>query len=40
MKFGQSKEYSKGNIFLQKSYRKWGRKASSRPLFVFLKSFI
>ena len=28
------------NIFLQKSCRKWGRETTSRPLFVFLKTFI
>ena len=39
MKFGQLAEYNKGNIFLQKSCIKWGREISSRPLFVFLKSF-
>ena len=33
-------EYNKGNIYLQKSCRKWGRETISRPLFVFLKSFI
>ena len=40
MKFGQVIENSKGNIFLQKSCRKWGKETSSRPLFVFFKSFI
>ena len=35
MKFGQFIKYSKKNIFLQKSCRKWGRETSSRPLFVF-----
>ena len=40
MKFGQLIKYSVRNIFLQKSGRKCGREASSRPLFVFLKSFI
>ena len=40
MKFGQLIEYNKRNIFLQKSCRKWGRETSSRPLFVFKKSFI
>ena len=36
MKFGHLIEYNKRNIFLQKFYRKWGRKTSSRPLY-FLK---
>ena len=40
MTFGQLIEYVKINIFIEKSCRKWGRKTSSRPLFVFLKSFI
>ena len=40
LKFGQVIVYNNGNIFLQKSCRKWGRETSSRPLFVFLKSFI
>ena len=40
MKFGQLIEYNKRNIFLQKLCKKWGRETSSRPLFVFLKSFI
>ena len=35
MKFGQLIEYNKTNIFLQKSCRKIGREASSRPLFIF-----
>ena len=35
MKFGQLKEYKVTNIFLQKSCRKWGRKASSRRPFDF-----
>ena len=34
IKFGQLIEYSRRNIFLQRSYRKWGRKTSSRPLFA------
>ena len=37
MKSGKLIEYNKKTIFLQKSCRKWGRKASSRPLFVFEK---
>ena len=40
MKLGQLIKHNKRNIFLQKSCRKWGRKTSSRPLFVFRKSFI
>ena len=40
MKLGQLIKYNKRNIFLQKSCRKWGRETSSRPLFVFWKSFI
>ena len=40
IKFGQLKKYSVKNTFLQNSCRKWGREASSRPHFVFLKSFI
>ena len=39
MKFGQIIEYNSRNIFLQKSCRKWGREISSRPLFIFQKSF-
>ena len=39
MKFGQVIEYNK-NIFLYRSCRQWGRETSSRPLFVFWKSFI
>ena len=35
MNFGQLIKYNKRNIFLQKSCRKWGRKTSSRPLFIF-----
>ena len=30
-------EYNMKNIFLQKSYRKWGNDTSSRPSFCFLK---
>ena len=40
IKFGQFIEYNKGNILIQKSCRKSGRKYSSRPLFVFKKSFV
>ena len=39
MKFDQVIEHNKRNNFLQKSCRKWGRETSSRPLFVFLRSF-
>ena len=35
MKFGQVIEYNKRNIFIEKSYRKWGRETSSKPAFVF-----
>ena len=35
MKFGQLIEYNKGNIFLQKLFRKWVNETSFRPLFVF-----
>ena len=31
MKFGQLMEYNMRNIFLEKSYTKWGREASRRP---------
>ena len=40
MKFDQVIEYNKRNIFRQKSCRKWDRETSSRPLFIFLKSFL
>ena len=40
MKFGQLIEYNKKNIFLQKLCRKWGRKTSSRPLFIFYNCLI
>ena len=40
MKFGQLIEHPKRNIFLWKLCRKWGRETSSRPLFVFQKSFV
>ena len=35
MKFDQLIEYNKENIFPQKLYKKWGKKTSSRPLFIF-----
>ena len=35
MKFSQLIEYNVRNTFLQKSCRKWGKKTSFRPLFVF-----
>ena len=38
MGFGHLIEYNKITSF-KKSYRKWGRETSSRPLFVFEKSF-
>ena len=37
MKFGHLIKYSKNNIFLLESCRKWGRETSSRPLFDFQK---
>ena len=37
-KFGHLIEYNKGNIFLQKLCRKWGRETSSTTLFIFLES--
>ena len=37
MKFAQVIEYSKKNVFLQKSCKKRGRETSSRSLFAFLK---
>ena len=37
MKYGQLKEYNKRNSFLHKSWGKWGREFSSRPLFEFFK---
>ena len=40
MKFGQSIEYNVKNIFLQKLSRKWGKRASSKPLLDFQKMFI
>ena len=39
MKFGWLIEHSQRNIFLEKLCRKWGRETSSKPLFVFLRSF-
>ena len=39
MKYGQLTQYKKTNIFLQKLRKKEGRDTSSRPLFVFQKSF-
>ena len=39
MELDQLIEYNKRNISLQKSWRKWGRETSSRPLFVFKKAF-
>ena len=38
MKFGQLIEYNKRNIYLQILWRKWSRKTSSGPFFIFLKS--
>ena len=38
MKFGQLIEYNKGNIFLQKSCRKWGRVTSFTPFLFFKKA--
>ena len=31
MKFGQSIEYNMGNIFVEKSYTKYGRETIPRP---------
>ena len=39
MKYGQLTQYKKTNIFLQKLRKKEGRDTSSRPPFVFQKSF-
>ena len=39
VKIDQLIEYNR-NIFLQKLCRNWGRKTSSRPFFVYLKSLI
>ena len=40
MEFVQLIEYFKKYIFLSNLCRKWGRETSSRPIFVFLKSFV
>ena len=40
MKFGQLIGFNNKNIFLQKLCRKWKKKTSSRPFFIFYKSFI
>ena len=40
IKFGLLIEYNVTNIFMLKLRRKWGRKTSSRHLFVFRKSFM
>ena len=40
IKFGQLVEHNKKHIFLQMLCGKWGRKTSSRPLFIFWKSLI
>ena len=40
MKFGHFIEYNEINISLQKSCKKSGGQTSSKPLFVFWKSFI
>ena len=40
LKFGHLIEYNKKNIFLKKPCRKSGSGTSSRPLFVFQKSFV
>ena len=37
-KFGQLIEHNLRNIFLQKLCEKWGKKTSSRPLFIFVNS--
>ena len=39
LKFAQLTEHNKRNIFLRKSCRIWDRETSSRPLFLFQKSF-
>ena len=39
MKFSQLIEYNKRNIFIQKSFRKWGRETTFGPLFAFWKNF-
>ena len=35
IKFGQLKEYNRKNIFVQKSWGKWDKETSARPLFIF-----
>ena len=40
MKPDKLREYNKRDIVLQKPYRKWAWKTSSRTLFIFLKSLI
>ena len=40
MEFGQLTEHDKRNIYFRKSRRKWGRNTSSKPLYLFEKSFI
>ena len=37
IKFSQLIEYNKRNILLQNLSRKWGKKTSFRPLFIFQK---
>ena len=37
MKFGQLIKYDMRNIFLEKSYTKWGRETSSKPFSKKLK---
>ena len=34
IKLGQLKEYNVRNVFSQKLCRKWGKEASSKPLFL------
>ena len=38
MKLGQLVKYNKGNIFIEKPCRKWGRENGSRPIFIFKKT--
>ena len=40
MKFGKLTEYNKRNVVLQKQCIKSHRETTSRPVFVFFKSFI
>ena len=40
MKFGQLIKHNVRYIFRWKSWRKWGKKTTSRPFFVFWKSFM